>query len=129
MSYPKSQSTPTAARWATPDPAATASSCCPTSIARNFGGRRADHQQSHGIDRGNPGVGELQSPLRSDALRESRYVADGIEMGWAQRWRANGWQRNTKEQALNPDLWERLLDLLEKHGVVWCGSGATPATR
>ena len=52
---------------------------------------------------------------------DSRYVADAIEKGWAKKWRANGWQRTTKEKALNPDLWERLLDLLEKHDVrvVW----------
>ena len=37
------------------------------------------------------------------------------------KWRANGWMRNAKDPALNPDLWEKLLDLLEKHEVtfVW----------
>ena len=52
---------------------------------------------------------------------DSRYVADAIEKGWAKKWRANGWMRTTKDKALNPDLWERLLELLEKHDVrvVW----------
>ena len=52
---------------------------------------------------------------------DSRYVADAIEKGWAKKWRANGWMRTTKDKALNPDLWERLLDLLEKQDVrvVW----------
>ena len=52
---------------------------------------------------------------------DSRYVADAIEKGWAKKWRANGWMRTSQEKALNPDLWERLLDLLEKHEVrvVW----------
>ncbi|HSN77121.1 MAG TPA: ribonuclease HI [Anaerolineae bacterium] len=48
---------------------------------------------------------------------DSRYVADSINLGWARRWRANGWRKNKSEQALNPDLWERLLDLLEQHQV------------
>lgn len=48
---------------------------------------------------------------------DSRYVADSINLGWAKRWRANGWRKNKNEQALNPDLWERLLDLLEQHDV------------
>jgi ribonuclease HI len=48
---------------------------------------------------------------------DSRYVADSINLGWAKRWRASGWRKNKKEQALNPDLWERLLDLLEQHEV------------
>ena len=52
---------------------------------------------------------------------DSRYVADAIEKGWAKKWRANGWMRTTKDKALNPDLWERLLEMLEKHDVrvVW----------
>lgn len=52
---------------------------------------------------------------------DSRYVADAITKGWAKKWRSAGWQRSTKEKALNPDLWELLLDLLEKHDVrvVW----------
>lgn len=48
---------------------------------------------------------------------DSRYVADSITLGWAKRWRANGWRKNKSEPALNPDLWERVLDLLEQHEV------------
>ena len=52
---------------------------------------------------------------------DSKYVVDAIEKGWAVKWRANGWMRNKKDPALNPDLWERLLALLDKHEVnfVW----------
>lgn len=48
---------------------------------------------------------------------DSQYVVNGIEKGWAKKWRANGWRRNKKEMALNPDLWGRLLDAVEKHDV------------
>ncbi len=60
---------------------------------------------------------------------DSRYVADSINLGWAKRWRANGWRKNKSEPALNPDLWERVLDLLEQHDVrvVWVrGHAGTP---
>ncbi len=52
---------------------------------------------------------------------DSRYLIDGIEKGWAKSWRARGWKKADKSPALNPDLWGRLLDLLEKHDVtlVW----------
>jgi ribonuclease HI len=42
-------------------------------------------------------------------------------LGWAQRWRAKGWKRSQKTRAINPDLWERLLDLCAHHQVtvVW----------
>lgn len=48
---------------------------------------------------------------------DSQYVINGIEKGWAAKWRANGWMRNRKERALNPDLWERLLEVVSHHDV------------
>ena len=48
---------------------------------------------------------------------DSRYIVDAINKGWARRWRDNGWMRNKREAAVNPDLWERLLDLLDHHDV------------
>ena len=48
---------------------------------------------------------------------DSRYVVDAIAKGWAKRWQANGWMRNKRERAVNPDLWERLLAALERHEV------------
>ncbi len=52
---------------------------------------------------------------------DSRYLVDAIEKGWAKKWRSKGWRRNSRDKALNPDLWERLLHCLEKHRVrfVW----------
>ena len=46
---------------------------------------------------------------------DSQYLVNAVEKGWAKKWRSNGWMRNRKEQALNPDLWERLLLLTDKH--------------
>ena len=63
----------------------------------------------------------LREPCRATIYTDSRYVVDGIEKGWAEKWRENGWMRNKKEKALNPELWEKLLELTEKHEVsfVW----------
>jgi ribonuclease HI len=59
----------------------------------------------------------LKRPCHITLYTDSRYVADSINLGWAKRWRANGWRKNKTEKALNPDLWERLLDLLAQHQV------------
>ena len=48
---------------------------------------------------------------------DSQYLVNTIELGWAKRWRANGWRRDKKAKALNPDLWDRLLRLCEHHDV------------
>ncbi len=50
---------------------------------------------------------------------DSKYIIDAIQQGWAKKWRANGWMRNKKDKALNPDLWGQLLDLLEQHQVTF----------
>ncbi len=46
---------------------------------------------------------------------DSRYVVNGIEKGWAMRWRSNEWKRNKREMASNVDLWAPLLELYEQH--------------
>ena len=52
---------------------------------------------------------------------DSKYLVDAVMKGWAKRWQANGWKRNQKEKAKNPDLWQQLLDLCAQHEVkfVW----------
>ena len=52
---------------------------------------------------------------------DSKYIVDAVTKGWAKKWQANGWKRNKKESAKNPDLWQKLLELCEQHQVefVW----------
>jgi len=61
----------------------------------------------------------LKESCRVDLTSDSRYVVDAIEKGWIMRWKQNNWMRNKKEPALNVDLWERLLPLLDKHEVTF----------
>ena len=60
---------------------------------------------------------ELKEPCAVDLYTDSRYIVDAIEKRWVYKWRADGWMRNKKEAAKNPDLWQTLLDLLETHTV------------
>jgi ribonuclease HI len=48
---------------------------------------------------------------------DSQYVVNGIEKGWARKWKKNDWKRSTNEKAENSDLWDRLLDACDKHDV------------
>lgn len=50
---------------------------------------------------------------------DSKYVVDGINNGWAKSWRENGWKKADKKPALNPDLWESLLNLTDSHDVTF----------
>ena len=59
----------------------------------------------------------LKEPCIVELWSDSKYVIDGLSKGWAESWRRNGWKKKDKKPALNPDLWERLLLLTEKHTV------------
>ncbi len=52
---------------------------------------------------------------------DSKYVIDAVTKGWAKSWQKNNWIKSDKKPALNADLWERLLGLLDQHDVsfVW----------
>ena len=63
------------------------------------------------------GLSALKEPCQVTLLSDSRYVVDGMSKGWARRWRDNGWRRNPREMASNPDLWQALLTLNDEHDV------------
>ena len=63
----------------------------------------------------------LKEPCEVTLYSDSKYMIDSITKGWVYSWRDKGWKKADKSPALNPDLWERLLALLEKHTVefIW----------
>lgn len=63
------------------------------------------------------GLEALKEPCQVVLYSDSRYVVDAVTKGWITKWKANGWYRNKKEQASNVDLWERLLQQLDRHQV------------
>lgn len=63
------------------------------------------------------GLEALKKPCKVIIQTDSKYVVDGIMKGWAKSWKKNGWVKGDKKPALNADLWDRLLNLLEKHDV------------
>ena len=69
----------------------------------------------------------LNTACKVDLYSDSKYVIDAIQKGWAVKWRSKNWMRTPKEPAKNPDLWERLLNLLEVHEVAfhWVKGHAT----
>ena len=67
------------------------------------------------------GLEALREPCAVTLYSDSRYLVDGISKGWARDWQRRGWMRKSKEPAKNPELWEALLNLLQKHQVdlIW----------
>ena len=67
------------------------------------------------------GLSALKEPCDVTLTSDSKYVLDAIEKGWARSWKRNGCLKADKKPALNADLWDRLLTLLDIHTVrlVW----------
>ena len=63
------------------------------------------------------GLAALKEPCRVQLVSDSKYVIDAIQKGWARSWKRNGWRKADKKPALNADLWDRLLSLLDQHEV------------
>ena len=61
----------------------------------------------------------LKEPCRVELYSDSKYVIDALQKRWVWGWKARGWIKSDKKPALNRDLWERLLPLVEKHEMVY----------
>ena len=58
------------------------------------------------------GLKKLARPSRVKLYSDSRYLVNGMNEGWARQWRAKGYKKKK-----NPDLWDQLLDLCDRHEV------------
>ena len=67
------------------------------------------------------GMKALKEKCNVKIYSDSKYIVDAVRQGWAKRWQRNNWYRNKNEKALNPDLWQELLDLIDRHQVhfIW----------
>ena len=66
------------------------------------------------------GLSALKEPCSVTLYSDSKYLVDAFLEGWVYAWRDQGWRRG-RDELKNPDLWERLLTLVETHKVkfIW----------
>ena len=67
------------------------------------------------------GLKALKEPCQVTLTTDSKYICDSINKKWVYGWQKKGWIKSDGNTALNVDLWEQLLPLLETHQVtfVW----------
>ena len=67
------------------------------------------------------GLEALKEPCKVYLTSDSKYLVDGITKGWARSWKAKNWKKADGKPALNPELWDRLITLCDKHEVefIW----------
>jgi ribonuclease HI len=64
------------------------------------------------------GLEALTRPCRVHLTTDSEYVKKGMTE-WIDGWVKRGWKNSQKKPVANRDLWERLLELTQKHQVEW----------
>ena len=62
-------------------------------------------------------LSKLKEPCKVKLTTDSKYVCDAVLKEWVYSWQKNGWRKADKKPALNIDLWERLLILIENHSL------------
>jgi len=60
----------------------------------------------------------LKRPCQVLITTDSQYLVKGMTE-WISGWLKKGWKNSKREEVLNRDLWERLLELSKVHRVEW----------
>lgn len=61
---------------------------------------------------------QLKRPCRVRVTTDSQYVVKGMTE-WIAGWQRKGWKNSKREEVLNRDLWESLLEQASGHSIVW----------
>ena len=65
------------------------------------------------------GLSALKEPCEVNVYSDSQYVTDAFNQDWINAWQANGWKTAGKKAVKNVDLWQELLNLINKHKVTF----------
>jgi ribonuclease HI len=59
----------------------------------------------------------LKEPCKVTLYSDSAYVVNAFEQNWIDSWIKKGWINSKKEPVKNRELWEELIELINKHDV------------
>ena len=59
----------------------------------------------------------LKKPCKVKLYSDSAYAVNACNNGWLENWQKLNWHKADGKQVLNIDLWQQLLQLLERHQV------------
>ena len=62
---------------------------------------------------------ELKQACEVDLFTDSAYVSNAFLQDWIGGWVKNDWRGSDKKEVKNKELWQRLLELTEKHKVTF----------
>lgn len=66
------------------------------------------------------GLEALKQKCSVSVYSDSQYVVSAFNEGWIYNWIKQGWKTADKKEVKNVDLWQKLLELKDKHEVTFC---------
>ena len=61
----------------------------------------------------------LKEKCKVTLYSDSAYVINAINNKWVYSWKKNNWIKSDKKKAKNIKLWEKILELIEKHDITF----------
>ena len=61
----------------------------------------------------------LKEKCKVTLYSDSAYVINAINNKWIYSWKKNNWIKSDKKKAKNIELWEKILELIEKHEITF----------
>ncbi len=65
------------------------------------------------------GLEALKEKCLVDIYTDSAYIYNCFQDKWYVSWQANGWRNSKKQPVENKDLWQQMLNEVDKHEVRW----------
>ena len=65
------------------------------------------------------GLKAIKESCVVEIYSDSAYVVNAFLNDWITDWQLRGWKNAQKKPVKNPELWQELISLVQKHQVVW----------
>lgn len=61
----------------------------------------------------------LKKPCVAKIHSDSALIINAFTQGWIKNWQKRGWRKSNKKPVENKELWQKMLQAMEPHEVVW----------
>lgn len=65
------------------------------------------------------GLRALNQACKVSLYSDSAYLVSAFNQKWLEKWQRNGWKNAAGQAVSNPDLWQALLEMNERHVISW----------
>jgi ribonuclease HI len=64
-------------------------------------------------------LSRITTSIEADIYIDNAYIANAMQKGWPQAWKANGWKNATGKEVTDRENWERILTMASRMIISW----------